>query len=210
MSYLVGLYYNVILTWCIYYLWESFSFELPWTVNFYSEFFKPTVCLELSEVREWNRCFGMCALNDADQLLLESRSNQHLGVGPFPIIAKLGITSFVVCFRAITGQCAAHRDNRLLFAILITSHWAGSARFQRDSHWIPTFHLEGPDLGVQLSGNCCSRQLSTSPVKIWPKVQEGQFSLWFCLGGIAIRSVEFKLLEAFRPTYALLFHERPV
>jgi hypothetical protein len=32
VSYLVGLYYNVILTWCIYYLWKSFSFELPWTV----------------------------------------------------------------------------------------------------------------------------------------------------------------------------------
>jgi solute carrier family 6 amino acid/orphan transporter-like 15/16/17/18/20 len=31
VSYLVGLYYNVILTWCIYYLWQSFSLELPWT-----------------------------------------------------------------------------------------------------------------------------------------------------------------------------------
>ncbi|CAD5217579.1 unnamed protein product [Bursaphelenchus okinawaensis] len=31
VSYLVGLYYNVILTWCIYYLYQSFSLELPWT-----------------------------------------------------------------------------------------------------------------------------------------------------------------------------------
>ncbi|KAI6240184.1 Transporter [Aphelenchoides fujianensis] len=31
VSYLVGLYYNVILTWCIYYLYKSFSLELPWT-----------------------------------------------------------------------------------------------------------------------------------------------------------------------------------
>lgn len=34
VSYLVGLYYNVILTWCIYYLWKSFSIELPWAVSF--------------------------------------------------------------------------------------------------------------------------------------------------------------------------------
>lgn len=34
VSYLVGLYYNVILTWCIYYLYQSFSLELPWTVGF--------------------------------------------------------------------------------------------------------------------------------------------------------------------------------
>ncbi|KAI6215220.1 Transporter [Aphelenchoides besseyi] len=31
VSYMVGLYYNVILTWCIYYLYKSFSLELPWT-----------------------------------------------------------------------------------------------------------------------------------------------------------------------------------
>uniref|UniRef100_A0A914N1H5 Uncharacterized protein n=1 Tax=Meloidogyne incognita TaxID=6306 RepID=A0A914N1H5_MELIC len=30
VSYLVSLYYNVILTWVFYYLFKSFSFELPW------------------------------------------------------------------------------------------------------------------------------------------------------------------------------------
>ncbi|CAJ0947146.1 unnamed protein product, partial [Mesorhabditis belari] len=30
VSYLVALYYNVIITWCLYYLGQSFSLELPW------------------------------------------------------------------------------------------------------------------------------------------------------------------------------------
>ncbi|KAJ1357993.1 hypothetical protein KIN20_016289 [Parelaphostrongylus tenuis] len=32
VSYLVALYYNVIITWCLYYLKESFAFSLPWGV----------------------------------------------------------------------------------------------------------------------------------------------------------------------------------
>jgi solute carrier family 6 amino acid/orphan transporter-like 15/16/17/18/20 len=31
VSFLVGLYYNVILTWCIYYLYKSFHLQLPWS-----------------------------------------------------------------------------------------------------------------------------------------------------------------------------------
>lgn len=33
VSFLVGLYYNVILTWCVYYLYKSFRLELPWSVS---------------------------------------------------------------------------------------------------------------------------------------------------------------------------------
>uniref|UniRef100_A0A914E889 Transporter n=1 Tax=Acrobeloides nanus TaxID=290746 RepID=A0A914E889_9BILA len=31
ISFLIGLYYNVIITWCLYYLYKSFNFELPWS-----------------------------------------------------------------------------------------------------------------------------------------------------------------------------------
>uniref|UniRef100_A0A1I7WQM4 Uncharacterized protein n=1 Tax=Heterorhabditis bacteriophora TaxID=37862 RepID=A0A1I7WQM4_HETBA len=33
VSYLVALYYNVIITWCLYYLKQSFQVELPWGVS---------------------------------------------------------------------------------------------------------------------------------------------------------------------------------
>lgn len=33
VSYLVALYYNVIITWCLYYLGRSFTLNLPWEVG---------------------------------------------------------------------------------------------------------------------------------------------------------------------------------
>lgn len=33
VSFFVGLYYNVIITWCLYYLFHSFQSPLPWGVS---------------------------------------------------------------------------------------------------------------------------------------------------------------------------------
>ncbi len=33
VSFLVALYYNVIITWCLYYLFNSFQSPLPWAVS---------------------------------------------------------------------------------------------------------------------------------------------------------------------------------
>lgn len=40
VSFLVGLYYNVILTWVVYYLFQSVRIELPWSVSIKMSFKK--------------------------------------------------------------------------------------------------------------------------------------------------------------------------
>ena len=78
VSFLVGLYYNVILTWVVYYLFQSIRFELPWSVrSFRNKTRIITLFPDVPFTSQWLKRDRMHQILNTNQLLLESCGHRH-------------------------------------------------------------------------------------------------------------------------------------